>query len=262
MPTKKEKFDYLEKAYPELVSMVKKEDPNSMFHWSYLQRYAKDPVKEMEKYVVYKTLTAEGPDYPAQKIGRHLPKIRRAVGGSILDAYLNGTLVDALDELGWFGPKSDTLRGEDRFYAANLQSTRRRRQRIATMEEEVERLYNQERSVEEEIDRLSDPAVQKLVTALRTVDRDSTKIRTLISDLRGVPEEVMANYPSIKPNLLDMIAALKNAAASMAVTYQRLESKWSVMSDIEDAQDDLLEQMDLIKQTPEAVDYLKSTDEY
>jgi hypothetical protein len=93
--------------YPKCLPLLKE----------YGSRLAKNPRLDLEKAVVYKTLTDNGPDVSWELLGRLLPRVRKAVGGDILAAFQSNTLYTALDKLGMFGPSSDKLRYEgDKYY--------------------------------------------------------------------------------------------------------------------------------------------------
>lgn len=74
--------------------------------------------KLFEQLAVYHTIVFNGPDVNASKIPRYLPRIRRALDNqSIFEAYEDGSLEVALEELGLIGPPSDELRDEsDKYY--------------------------------------------------------------------------------------------------------------------------------------------------
>ena len=68
---------------------------------------------------MYEVLTTNGPDVAWDRLGRVVPTVRKAVGGDILAAYekSRSNIYKALDKMGMFGTKSDSLRHEgDRYY--------------------------------------------------------------------------------------------------------------------------------------------------
>jgi hypothetical protein len=98
----------LEKKYPKSVALAKKADPDGYGEWTYILAQ-RNPQLALEKYVVYTVFTQVGPDVAYEKLGRILPKVRKAAGGDILAAYEKNKLRDIIEEM-YEGPASDKLR--------------------------------------------------------------------------------------------------------------------------------------------------------
>jgi hypothetical protein len=104
------------KRYPKAVKISKEQDPDCYGYWGDIS-HAKNPQLELEKLVVYRTITDNGPDVAYERIGKILPALRKAVNGDILAAYEKNKLYDGLAKIGIFGRKSDKLRAYgDRYY--------------------------------------------------------------------------------------------------------------------------------------------------
>jgi hypothetical protein len=108
----------LEQKYPRSIGLAKSSDPGDYGSYSDLQRQ-RNPRLQLEKKIVYEVLTTNGPDVAWDRLGRVVPTVRKAVGGDILAAYekSRSNIYKALDKMGMFGTKSDSLRHEgDRYY--------------------------------------------------------------------------------------------------------------------------------------------------
>jgi predicted Zn-ribbon and HTH transcriptional regulator len=113
-----ESLEEIAQRYPRSIGLAKSSDPGDYGSYSDLQRQ-RNPRLQLEKKIVYEVLTTNGPDVAWDRLGRVVPTVRKAVGGDILAAYekSRSNIYKALDKMGMFGTKSDSLRHEgDRYY--------------------------------------------------------------------------------------------------------------------------------------------------
>ncbi len=113
----------LERKYPKSVAAAQEKDSDEYGWWGDVVK-SSNPTRELEKVVVYETLTKFGPDVQYETLGRHMPKIRRACKGDILAAFEHNKLEGVLDDMGYFGPKSDQMRPGDEYYASAKKAVR------------------------------------------------------------------------------------------------------------------------------------------
>jgi len=106
----------LETDCPKIVEMSKRRSADQLFNWESVRK-SNTPTVVLEKLAVYLTVTDNGPDCDATKLGRKLRQIRKYCGtpgrpGDILDAYEWDELLAAVKLAGLLGRRGDDLRDD------------------------------------------------------------------------------------------------------------------------------------------------------
>lgn len=103
--------------YPRIVALSKEQEPGHYGTWDSVVT-SRNPELELEKLAVYRTMADSGPDVSYVRVGKLLPRIRRAAGRKgILAAFESNGLSDVLDGLGLLDARDAEARtGSDTYF--------------------------------------------------------------------------------------------------------------------------------------------------